>query len=134
MLHILSLDKLFIKYDLRINCRKIWLLIIIFLVGGCFISATEIKKYLFVEAVPVLCLEDELALITSTGFRFEKPVSNRLHKASIFSPMDTSKLRTDAVLSNIFFSGETFLSIFVIILFFYYYHATGEYGKKRLQF
>lgn len=134
MLHSLSWDKLFIKYDLRINCRKIWLLIIIFLVGGCFISATEIQKYLLVEAAPVLCLEDELALITSTGFRFEKPVSNRLHKASVFAPMDPAKLRTDAALSNFFYSGETFLSILVIILFFYYYHATGEDGEKRLQF
>lgn len=129
MLHILSFDKSFLNLDLKRSYRKTWLLIAIFLVGGCIISTTEIKRYLFSESSPVLCLEDDLILITNTGYRFQKPVSNRLHKASVFAPLFPWKLKSDVALSNSFFSGETFLAILVIILFFYYYHSTGEEGK-----
>ena len=134
MLHILSFDKSFLNNDLKRNCRKIWLLIVLFLVGGCFITTTDIKKCFFVESWPVLCLEDELTLIINTGYRFQKPVFNRLHKASVFSPLGPWKLKTDAALSNSLFSGETFLSNLVIILFFYYYHSSGEDGENASSF
>lgn len=108
MLHILSFDNLFLNDDWKRTCRKIWLLIALFLVGGCFISNTEIKKGLFIVPSPTLCLEDDLTVITNTGNRFQKPISNRLHKASLFSPLYPWKLKSDVALKNSFFSRETF--------------------------
>jgi len=135
MLQILQFDKSFRNNnDWKRIYRKIWLLIALFLVGGCFISNTEIKKGLFIDPSPTLCLEDDLTLITNTGYRFQKPSSNRLHKASLFFPLYPWKLKSDAALKNSFFSGETFLPILVIILFFYFYRLTGEDGKNASSF
>lgn len=121
-----SLLKLFRNHDLKGTCRITWLLMALFLVGGCCITSAEIQKFISTESFPALCLKDNLVLISNAGYRFEKPVSNRLHKASVFAPLLPWKLKSDAVLVNSLFSGETFLAILVIMLFFYYYRANGE--------
>lgn len=127
MLNILSFDKSllksFLNHDLKRTCRKTWLLVVLFLVGGWCIATAEIERFLSNESLPVLCLKDDLILISNTGYQFEKPVSNRLHKASVFAPLLPWKIKSDAVLVNSLFSGETFLAILVIMLFFYYYRA-----------
>lgn len=138
MLNILSFDKSllnpFRNRDLKRTSRIIWLLMALFLVGGCCITSAEIQKFISTESFPALCLKDDLVLISNTGYRFEKPVSNRLHKASVFAPLLPWKLKSDAVLVNSSFSGETFLAFLVIILFFYYYRANGEDEESASSF
>lgn len=129
-----SLLKSFRNHDLKRTCRKTWLLMALFLMGGCCITSAEIKKFFSTESLPVLCLEDDFVLISNTGYRLQKPVSNRLHKASVFAPLIRWKFKSDALLVNSIFSGETFLAILVIMLFFFYYHATDEDGEDTSSF
>lgn len=129
-----SLLKSFRNHHLKRTCRKTWLLMVLFMAGGCCITSAEIKRFLSTESLPVLCLKDDLVLINNTGYRFEKPVSNRVHKASVFAPLLPWQLKSDTLLVNSIFSGETFLAILIIMLFFYYYHATDEDGDGASSF